>query len=95
MQQIRSGGRGDRQNSVRHFCGSAADVQSGASELFDAQSVKSDARANNVHDGINGSHFVKMNFLERHVVDAGLGFAKFCEDRGGTVAHTRRELRFL
>ena len=28
-------------------------------------------------------------------MDAGLGFAKFCEDRSGTVAHTRRELGFL
>ncbi len=57
--------------------------------------MEADAGANNVDDGVDGAHFVKMNFFERHVVDAGFGFAKFREDRGGAFAHLRRELRFL
>src|SRR5260370_11423245 len=95
LQQIRRGGRGDRQNSVRHFCGSSADVQRGAGEFFYAEVMKTDASADDVHDGIDGTHFVKMNFFERHVVDAGFGFAKFREDRGGVFAHLGRKLRFL
>ena len=57
--------------------------------------MKADASADDVHDGVNGAHFVKMNFFERHVVDASFGFAKFCEDRAGAFAHLRSELRFL
>jgi len=95
LQQSRGSGRGHGQNSVSHFRRAAADVQSGAGELFDAQRVKADAGAHDVHYGINGAHFVKMNFFERHVVDAGFGFAKFCEDRGGAFAHLGCELRLL
>src|SRR6266478_5166799 len=36
-----------------------------------------------------------MNFFERHVVDAGFGFAQFREDRGASFAHLGRELRLL
>jgi len=65
---------------MRHFSGAAADVQGGAGEFFDAEGVKADAGANDVHDGVNGADFVKMNFLERHVVDSGFGFAKLDEN---------------
>jgi len=79
---------------VRHFCVPPPTFKAEQAN-YRYQCVKADASADNVHDGVNGAHFVKMNFLERHVVDAGFSFAKFCEDRGGTFAHLGCELRLL
>ena len=56
--------------------------------------MEADASADNVHDGVHGADFVEMNFFERHVVDAGFGFAKLDENFCGAVTHLGGELRF-
>src|SRR6266851_7083194 len=38
---------------------------------------------------------MEMNFFERHVVDAGFGFAELDEDFGGAVTNLGSELRLL
>ena len=46
--------------------------QCGNHHILHAQIVHTDCHADNVHNGINGSHFMKMNLLNRKPM--GLGF---------------------
>src|SRR5882757_7780612 len=95
LQQFRGCGSRHGQNAVRHFRGAAADVQGRAGELLDAKGFKSDAGADDVHDGVDRANFVKMNFFDGHVVNGGFSLAEFAKNCGGLLANSRRELRFL
>ena len=72
-----------------HFRGAAADIQSGAGEFLNAESGKSHASADDVDDRVNCTYFMKMDFLDRDIVDRGFRFAQFAENRGGTVFDRR------
>ena len=45
-----------------------------------AESLGSDRRANDIHHGIHGAHFVEVNFLNIVVVDLGFGAAQRLEN---------------
>src|SRR6267154_1772004 len=61
--------------------GAASDVQRRAHEFVNAESVRAHGGADDVHQRVHRTHLVKMNFLDRHIVDFGFGGAKFFEDR--------------
>ena len=90
LQQVGSGRRGNGQNAVGHFGGPAADVQSGAGKFLNTEGVETDACPNNVHNSVDGTHFVKMNFLDGDIVYAGFCFTELDEDFCSVVANVRR-----
>ncbi len=78
-----------------HFRGATTDVQSGAGKFLDAESGKTHASADDVHDGVDRAHFVEMDFFDGDVVNGGFRFAQFSENRGGTVFYRRGQFRFV
>ena len=95
LQQFRGCGSGYGQNAVRHFRGAAANVQRRTGELLDAERFKSDARADDVHDGVDCANFVEMNLFDGDIVDRGFRFAEFAENRCSLIADLRRKFRLL
>ena len=69
-----SGGCGDGECAVFSFDGSAAYVDARTVDFGNTERVKSDARADDVADGIDGAHFVEVDFLNGDVMRFGLGF---------------------
>ena len=52
-------------------------------ELVDAHQIKTHACADDINDSINGADFVKVNFLDGHVMDASFRFAQSLEYLAG------------
>ena len=61
--------------------GTASDVQWRADEFVNPQCLRADSGADDVHQRVHRTHFVKVNFFDRHVMDFGFGGTKFFEDR--------------
>ena len=59
--------------------GAAADVDRGGVNLFDPQQVHRNAGARNIRDRIHRADFVEVQFLDRHAVNLGFGFAQAAE----------------
>ena len=47
--------------------------------------------ADNVDDGVHGTHLVEMDRIESDPVDLGLGFAEAPEDSAGLVTNRQRQ----
>ena len=80
---------------MRHFHRAAADVERRAAEFVDAQGVETEARADDVHDRVDGADFVEMDFFERRIVNIGFSLAQFLKNGGGAIANLRCEFRGL
>src|SRR6266705_2161899 len=91
--QFRRGRSRHWEHSVCRLDCPSAHIERRASELLDAERLESDARAHNVHNRIHGANLVKMDLLERHVVDLCFRLAQPSKDRRSPLAHTRDKLR--
>ena len=65
---------------MRTLYGSAANVQRRTHPLVDAERFGSDRGADNIDHRIDGADLVKMNSLDRSVVNLGFGRAQSLED---------------
>ena len=93
LQQLYSSRRRHGKLSVRALDCAAADVERGTNPLINAQGEAADGRAHNVHDCIDGAHFVEVNFLHVGVVDLGLSLAQRLEDGQGAFLGCRCDAR--
>ena len=57
-----------------------------------SQRLCSNRRAHNVHQRVHRAHFVKMNFLDRHIVDFRLRRAEFLEEANARVTRTLQSM---
>ena len=56
--------------------GAAADIHRRTYPAIDSERETARGGARDVDDRVHGAHFVKMNFLDRNVMDPGLGLPK-------------------
>ena len=66
---------------------STANVERRADELIDRERLGSNGRANNVDDCVGGSDLVKVNLLQRNVVNLGFSGAECKKDLAGQLLH--------
>src|SRR5215470_11862769 len=76
-----------------HSCSASAHIQRRAGKFLDAEEMKANACANDINNCVHCAHFMKMNLLERHVVDSRFSLAEFRENGGSAIANPRCELR--
>src|SRR5262249_35643797 len=76
FQKLCDGGRRNRKTSMGHFGHAEADAQRRGNELFDSEQVESYGRAADVDDGVDCADFMKVDFLNRLVVDMTLCFSQ-------------------
>ncbi len=57
----------------------AADVQRRGHDVIDAEPVEREDESDDVDDGIDGSDFVKMDFVDRHLMNRRLRFGRAAE----------------
>src|SRR5215213_5924390 len=62
-------------------------------EALDLQSVETDCRANHVDDGIERTDLVKVNVIDRLVMNTRFSFGKSREDLHRTLLHSVRQCR--
>jgi hypothetical protein len=70
---------------VRHLDHSAADVQPGASEPFDAEQFKAYASTNDINNRVQSTDLVKVYAFDLHIVDARFCFRQSREDVSCTI----------
>ena len=66
--------------SVRALDGSATHVQRRAYPFPDRQGFHSNRGADNIHHGIDGTHFVKVDLIDGRIVNLGFGLAQCLKD---------------
>jgi hypothetical protein len=72
--------RGYGKRSVRALDGSSADVQRRAYPFFDRKRFRSHGGADDIHHGIDGADFVKVDLLDGSIVNLGFGLAQSFEN---------------
>ena len=76
----RGGGRRrHRQHAMLRLHRAAAEVERRAVDRVDAQQLETQARADDIGDRIHRADFVKMHFLDRHLVHGGFRLAQSLE----------------
>ena len=71
--------------------GSAADVDGGAEQGFDAERIERDTGADDIGNGIGRADFVKMDLFYRDAVDGGFGFGEALKHSGGVMFRAGRD----
>ena len=87
-QQVRRGGRGHGEGAVRAHHHAAADVHRRAVPGADLQMMNARARRDDVDDGIHRADLVKVDLIDRHVVDLRFGRRRAVRRRGSPVRFT-------
>jgi len=56
---------------------------------------KADSRSDDINDGIDGAHLMKMDLFDGSPMNGGFSFGKFCEDGDGSFLGTGWQAAFL
>ena len=84
-QQLHRGRSGNGQRSVRALHGASANVERRANPFVHTERLGADRRANDIHHRVDRADLVKVNLLDRSIVNLRFGRAQRFEDadRGG------------
>src|SRR5262245_60057215 len=62
---------------------------------MDAQPFKTDTGSNNIHYSIDGSHFVKMDSVQRCPMHPGFSLCQAVKNPGSPLPNTRTDLALI
>ena len=90
------GGRsGEREGAVSALDGSGAVDGDGGGDVFEFEVVDADGGADEINDGVHGTHFMEVDSFDRNAVEFSLGLGHPQKHGEGRVANSWKELRFF
>src|SRR5512144_2631788 len=95
FEQFGRGRGGNGQETVSGLDRAGADVDGRGPDSRDSQKIETDDRAHDVHDGVDGADFVKVDLLRSRRMDFGFGLRETVEDTDAFLLYSGCERRVI